>query len=130
MSSTYIHTVVLPPVACSGHVLNFFCDLRREQAMEELLATLDLWLDWDAAPFACAEPMSEDAAYDLASQQMRARLTALQSKSYLAHCLARVCGELAERSLFPEVLAAFNEHFGQHHARQHQELEPTPARLH
>jgi len=86
--ATHIHTVVLPPVHCSGHSLSFFCDLKRELALEELLATLDLWLDWSEGAVAQKSTLTEDEAYELATQDMRA-----------PHCTAR--GRLPPALLAP-----------------------------
>lgn len=126
--ATHIHTVVLPPVHCSGHSLSFFCDLNRELALEELLATLDLWLDWSEGAVAQQDALTEDQAYELATQDMRARLIALQGTDYRQHCLRRVDTELSKRRLFPEVLQAFHEHFGAPDARPaKQHLATTPC---
>lgn len=128
--ATHIHTVVLPPVHCSGHSLSFFCDLKRELALEELLATLDLWLDWSEGAVAQKSTLTEDEAYELATQDMRARLIALQGLEYRRHCLHRVEAELTRRRLFPEVLHAFNEYFGAPDASPAQHFRSTPPCYH
>lgn len=121
----FAHTVVLPGLHLAGHELHFFCDLTRYNAMDELLATCDTWLDLKEFPVAPRDLLSEEDCYDWAQEKMRATLLSLRSDAHRQRVLDRVMKNFLGKYQFPEVEAAFTEHF-------HADLEPqtqsrTPA---
>lgn len=122
---TYAHTVVLPGVHLAGHELHFFCDLTRHNAMDELLATCDTWLDLKQCPGAPRALLSEDDCYDWAQEKMRASLLALRSATQRRLVLDRVMTDFLGKYAFPEVEAAFTEYF--HADLEHLEQDLTPA---
>ena len=107
----YAHTVVLPPVHLAGNELNFFCDLTRRNALDELLATCDTWLDIKEAQQPLVNTGSEDACYDWARKNMLATLLAIQQASTRQKVLERVLSDFLVKHQFPEVKAALNEHY-------------------
>ena len=106
----FAHTVVLPGLRLAGHELHFFCDLTRPNALDELLATCDTWLDLLAE-----EPPSsltdEDSCYDWAQRKMRATLLAVQQAPARQRVLDRVFSDFLGKHAFPEVQAALSEYY-------------------
>lgn len=125
MSREFIDTVVLPPLHAGGHELLFFCDLTRRNALEEVVATCDAWLDLDAA--AKEQPLrfaDEDEAYEHASTRMKASLLALQQPHVRTLTLARLREEFFNRFSYPDLVRALEENFN----ADFNEQQPSPQR--
>jgi hypothetical protein len=84
-------TVLFPPVVAGGVELYFFCDLARENAAREVVATMQTWCrlhklgDEEAGRLGID---GEDAWYDLARAWMQDAQSALTSWTACARALA------------------------------------------
>lgn len=97
-----VHTLLLPPVSCGGHLLNFWVDLLKDDGFRSFLATCAVWCFLKEIPPDCVLA-DEDDAYDYASTRYHELVAQLDDSLYAKVCCETVLATFKKYSLFPEL---------------------------